>query len=257
MGALGLLAGCRHAGFPDVPAGYREFAYVANEGDNTVTVLDLVYLRPDRTLLVGKHPLAVLANPKRDEVYVLNAQPGENAGSISVIDTTRNAVIATMSTHRKPSALALDPDGKRLFVTQAGSNSVAAFDLGTRRVLVSLPAGVDPESLAVAPDGRTLVVANHGSGSVSLFAIAKGGDTLTPRATFPGCAGAASIAILPNSQKAFVACDANRQVMALSLAFPTGLLGGEAGQQRHSGPCAGDVGRGRHANLPGDEAGWG
>ena len=217
---LGALSGCRHPGFPDVPAGYREFAYVANAGDNTVTVLDLVYLRPDRTLLVGKHPVAVLANPERNEVYVLNEQPGEAAGSFSVIDTAKNAVVATIATHRRPVAMALDPAGKRLFVAQAGANAITVFDVESRRALGTWPAGQDPEHLAVAPDGRTLVVANQGTGqgtgNVSVFSVEGGG--LTPRATFAGCAGAAAVTVLPNSQKAFVACSGARQVMALSLA---------------------------------------
>ncbi|MGH9586919.1 MAG: hypothetical protein ACRD3F_08190, partial [Acidobacteriaceae bacterium] len=48
-----LLAGCRRHHFPQYPANYREFAYITNSGSNTVTVLDLVHLRQDRTLQVG------------------------------------------------------------------------------------------------------------------------------------------------------------------------------------------------------------
>ncbi|MGD0647323.1 MAG: hypothetical protein ABR971_04960, partial [Acidobacteriaceae bacterium] len=48
--ALGLLlplilAGCGRDRFPSYPANYHEFAYVSNGTSNTVTVLDLVYLR--------------------------------------------------------------------------------------------------------------------------------------------------------------------------------------------------------------------
>ena len=60
--------GCHRGRFPDVPAGYREFAYVSNGSSNTVSVLDLVYLRQDRTLQVGTQPSGVAANPKRNEV---------------------------------------------------------------------------------------------------------------------------------------------------------------------------------------------
>ena len=89
------LAGCRNSGFPDVPAGYREFAYVANGGSNTVTVLDLVYVRQDRTLQVGGQPHRPRRQPRRNEVYVVNS----GSGTISVID----AEIRTPSPPPSPS----------------------------------------------------------------------------------------------------------------------------------------------------------
>ena len=101
------LTGCSRGGFPEYPDGYREFAYVANSEGNTVTVLDLVYLRPDRTLSVGNTPIALAENPKRDEVYVVNSQPGQSAGSVSVIDTTKNTVVATIPVHRNPSYISV------------------------------------------------------------------------------------------------------------------------------------------------------
>ena len=51
-----LLTGCRHRGFPEYPENYHEFAYVTGGASNTVTVLDLVYLRRERVLQVGRNP---------------------------------------------------------------------------------------------------------------------------------------------------------------------------------------------------------
>jgi len=51
-----VLTSCRHQDFPQYPANYREYAYVTNGGSNTVTVLDVVNLRPDRELAVGQNP---------------------------------------------------------------------------------------------------------------------------------------------------------------------------------------------------------
>ena len=89
--ALALLtSGCNRGTFPDVPSGYREFAYVSNGASNTVSVLDLVYMRQDRTLQVGTQPTGMAINPKRNEVYVVNAGTSAGNGSISVIDTDAN-----------------------------------------------------------------------------------------------------------------------------------------------------------------------
>ena len=62
---LGGSAGCRSRAFPDVAPGYREYAYISNGGANTVTVLDLVFVRADRTLQVGQNPTGLAVNPKR------------------------------------------------------------------------------------------------------------------------------------------------------------------------------------------------
>ena len=72
----------------------------------TVSVLDLVNLRHDRVLRVGVNPNGVVANPVRNEVYVVNSGTAAGNGSLSVIDTVRNAVIATIRCIDCPPALA-------------------------------------------------------------------------------------------------------------------------------------------------------
>src|ERR1035437_5361680 len=70
-GAAALLflpLGCHRGRFPDVAPGYREFAYVSNGTSNTVSVLDLVYMRQDRTLQVGTQPSGRAGHPKRNRV---------------------------------------------------------------------------------------------------------------------------------------------------------------------------------------------
>ncbi len=217
--SLVLLAGCNRHNFPDVPANFREFAYIANAGANTVSVLDLVYLRSDRTVKVGESPVALATNPVRNEVYAVN----RGSASVSVIDATTNQIAATIPTRRQPSAIVVASDGRRAFVTNAGANSISILDLDARRELASLPAGNTPIALALAPDARSLVVANRGAGSVSIFAVASTtpastGRPLDLRSTVLGCPGASAVSILPDSSKAFVACTAAHQVMAISLA---------------------------------------
>ncbi len=218
------LQGCTHPAFPDVPAGYREFAYVANRGAGTVSVLDLVYLRADRTLKVGDSPVALAANPVKNEVYAVNR--GSNSISVIIYAGT-NQITATIPVRRMPSAIAVAPDGRRAFVVNSGDNSVSVVDLDSRHEIATALTGAQPTSLALSPDARSLVVTNKGSGSVSVFTVAPtvpspGGHPLDLRATFSGCAGASAPVILPDSSKAFVACSASRYVMAVSLAAASG-----------------------------------
>ncbi len=217
-------SGCRRSSFPDVPDGYREFAYVSNGGSNTVSVLDLVYLRQDHTLQVGTNPTHLAANPVRNEVYVVNTQ----SGTVSVIDAETNRVAATIPVHRLPTFLSVDPTGHRAYVTNFGSNSVSVLDLDRRREIAVAGTGEQPSLARISPDGRSLVVTNRGSGSVSVFGVlpyngaAKSEAVPRLRAAFPGCPGASDAAILPDSSKVFVACSGGHQVIAIGLAAAAG-----------------------------------
>jgi YVTN family beta-propeller protein len=230
--------GCHRDHFPDVPAGYHEFAYVSNSASNTVSVLDLVYLRQDRTLQVGVQPTGLAANPKRNEVYVVNTGTPSGNGSVSVIDTTSNTIVATIPVHKLPSAIDVDSAGHRAYVANSGSNTVSVIDLDRRREVAVAGTGERPGLARISPDMRSLVVTNRDSGSVSIFAIAPytvdtglslpgipakshlttGDPTPHLRAAFSGCPGASDAVILPNSTKAFVACSDSSRVMAISLA---------------------------------------
>lgn len=219
-----LLAGCRRNGFPDVPDGYREFAYVSNAQSNTVSVLDLVYLRQDRTLQVGSHPTALAVNPVRNEIYVANTQ----SNSVSVIDAAANRVVATIGVHHLPTSIAVDPTGHRAFVANSGSNSVSVLDLDQRRETAVSGTGEQPVLVRISPDGRSLAVTNRASGSLSVFAVTPYDDShtaITPpqlRAAYSGCPAPSDAAILPDSGKVFVACSASNKVMAVSLAAAPG-----------------------------------
>ena len=214
-----LLAGCNRHNFPETPKNFHEFAYVANSGAGTVSVLDLVYFRTDRTLKVGETPVALATSPVRDEVYVVN----RGSAAVTVIDATRTQITATIPVRRLPVAIAVAPDGRRAFVANSGANSVSVLDLDARRELATAATGSGPAALALAPDARSLVVANRAAGSVSIFAVtptspASASHPLELRATIPGCRGASVVTILPDSSKAFVACTAANQVLAISLA---------------------------------------
>lgn len=223
------LTACRRSGFPDIPAGFREFAYVANGGGNTVSVLDLVYLRQDRVLQVGNQPSALAVNGHRDEVYVVNTQPHQATGSVSVIDTAKNQVVATIPVNRQPTAIAVDSSGRRAFVVNSGSNTVSVLDLDQRRQITQTATGEQPTVVRISANGRTLVVTNRASGSVSIYDAAlppepgsqpKGGaePPLRLRATFANCPGASDAVILPDDSKTFVACSTGHQVMGVALA---------------------------------------
>ena len=216
-----VLTGCRTHDFPDYPANYREFAYVTNGGSNTVSIFDVVNLRLDREVPVGMNPTGVTANPKRNEVYVVNSgmnQTNGTNGSISVIDTEKNAVAATIPVHRQPYFIEVNPAGDTAYVANSGSNSVSILDLKTRREIAVVGTGEGPGLVRIAPDGKSLVVSNRVGNSASILGQGNGPNDWRVRKVIEGCPGATDVVILPDSTKAFVACSSGHQVMAIALA---------------------------------------
>jgi len=213
-----LLLGCGRDRFPNYPASYHEFAYVSNGASNTVTVLDLVNLRQDRVLQVGRQPSGMAVNP----VYAVNS----SSDSVSVIDATTNRVTATIGVQRSPYFIAIAPDGKRGYVANSASNTVSVLDLDKRRQIGVASTGEGPGMAKVSPDNRTVVVSNRIAGSLSIYSITDSREhPLQLRESYAGCAGATDVVIVANSAgepksgaKAFVACSTTHKVMVVWLA---------------------------------------
>jgi YVTN family beta-propeller protein len=214
------LTSCHSHDFPQYPPNYREYAYITNGGSGTVTVLDVVNVRLDRELPVGQDPVAIAVSATRNEVYVVNSAVENAQGSISVINAENNTVAAAIPVHRQPVAIDIDPTGALAYIANSGSNTVSVIDLKTRREVAQIGTGEEPVAVRVSADGKTLVIANRRGGSLSIVDLA-GPATPTAskvRAVFSGCPGASDAVILPDSSKAFVACSAGHQVMAIALA---------------------------------------
>jgi DNA-binding beta-propeller fold protein YncE len=112
----------------------------------------------------GSHPNAVVAG--RGFVYVSNG----NNDTISVIDAHDDRVVDEISlsvfpgSDRRlkgvePVSLALSPDGRKLYVAEAGLNAVGVVSVdGQRRVEGHIPTGWWPSAVRVSRDGRELLV---------------------------------------------------------------------------------------------------
>jgi YVTN family beta-propeller protein len=119
----------------------------------------------------------MVANPKGGQVFaaVKGAVP-----LILTISTTNNtlesripAPVLRNGAPGLPSALAVSPDGKRLYVAlvpvSGGPGEVAVLDLAGQSLLGNIPVGDMPQGIALAPDGKTLYVSNYNSASISVI----------------------------------------------------------------------------------------
>ena len=133
----------------------------------SVVQVDLVARRVIASVETGLHSSGVAWDQARGLLYVANG----NSDDVSIVDThsaKRVGSIAIAPFHERkiglaPTAVALAPDGRTLFVALGGINAVAEYDVsgGTAsaaKLLGLIPTGWYPNSLDVSADASTLAV---------------------------------------------------------------------------------------------------
>ncbi len=127
----------------------------------------------NKTVFGGSHPSAMALSPDGKLLYVT----ATNLDLLQVIDTTTLQSIAEVplnpfdSGHGSlalqglyPEALAISPDGTRVYVADAGINAVQVVDVDAEAQTFTpagfIPTGWYPTALALTADGKRLYVAN-------------------------------------------------------------------------------------------------
>lgn len=148
--------------------------YVTNVGDSTVSVIatatNTVIGAP---IQVGTRPQSAAVTPDGSKVYVTNGgnDATNSPNTVSVIDTTTNAVIATIGVGLVPIGVAVTPDSSTVYVANSNSNSVSVIDTATNSVIATIQLTGPPMGIAVTPDGSTVYVGT-GLNTVSVIATA-------------------------------------------------------------------------------------
>jgi len=102
--------------------------------------------------------------------YVANRSPDTVPGTVSVINTATNAVVATVPVGTYPRGVAVTPDGTRVYVANGVSNNVSVIDAATNTVVATVGGVPAPARVAITPDGkRAYVTANVYGGDVHVI----------------------------------------------------------------------------------------
>ncbi len=89
------------------------------------------------------------------KAYVANFKDN----TVSVIDTERSKVIATIPVAAGPHGMAITQDGHMVYVSGDSSSSVDIIDTASDRVVKTIEVGKTPNGLALTPDNKLLLVA--------------------------------------------------------------------------------------------------
>lgn len=115
-------------------------------------------------------------------VWVAN----EEAGSLTVIDASRNRVLTTLTGIDGPHNVQASPDGQSVWAVMGHESR--AIHLGTTafRLHAAVPTGREPAHVIVTPDGRTAYVTNAADDTVTAIDTGTGKPVATiPVGRFP------------------------------------------------------------------------
>ncbi len=92
--------------------------------------------------------------------------PNSADGTVSVVNTTTNAVVSTIQVGSFPFAVAISPDGSRVYITNEYSKSVSVINTADNTVMATVTVGTYPDGVAVSPDGTRAYVTNNSDGVI-------------------------------------------------------------------------------------------
>ena len=140
--------------------------YASDVADNRVDLFAATNAAPRllRSVPVGLYPVHIAFSRDGRYAYVTNFQ----AGSVSVIDTARGAVIKTIPTPLGPHGLTASPDGRLIYVPCLNGQALVVIDTQTNSLIqtLTLPANAHPYSVVSSKDGRYLYITDNFFGRV-------------------------------------------------------------------------------------------
>jgi YVTN family beta-propeller protein len=207
-----------------------ERAYVSNEDDGTVTVIDSDRGAAIATIAVGKRPRGLALSPDGRLLYVaLSGLPkcpppltdeecarlprDPAADGIAVVDTTKLERVRLLTGVSDPERVAVSRDGHRLYVSEEDVARLAVLDAVRGRLLATVAVGREPEGVRVSPDGRFVLVTSEEDNTVTIV------DAMTLAITARASVGSRprDLAFSPDGRFAYVSGEADASLWRIAV----------------------------------------
>lgn len=190
--------------------------YVALSRNNSIGVVDVASGKVSAEIPVGIAPYDVLLHgarayvsnwggrrPTPDDITgptsgsraVVTPAGIASTGTVSVIDLASRKVTQEIAVDLHPCGMAFSPDGSRLYVANANSDTICVIDTARDVVMErwlarpsrELPFGSAPNALALSGDGLSLYVALGGNNCIAVMDTRNGAVRgLIPAGWYPG-----------------------------------------------------------------------
>lgn len=142
--------------------GYCEsLAYITNQRDNSVSVLDLVSAKVIKTIPVCQEPAGVSVSA--DQQWVLISCPGD--GKVALLESRNHSLVESITTGKSPLALVAGID--KFYVADWHSDVVTVHNLPGGQLIKTIPVGRSPSGLVHSSKLQSLFVSNRDDNSIS------------------------------------------------------------------------------------------
>lgn len=142
--------------------------YGAQQGGNTLTVLDVPGARVARTIDLGTwtRPHGIVFLPGDSLVAVTS----ETRGAVVLVRIADGAVVDSLATDARGSHMvAVTADGQRFYTGDMGSATVTELSAASGGKVRSFPTAPSPEAVNVTPGGDRVFVGSNDEGTVSVI----------------------------------------------------------------------------------------
>ncbi len=159
----------------------RPYAYVCNQVNHGVCVVNTDELRVVKTVACGDDAWQIIASPDDQCLYVAN----RDANTVKVISAKSDSVVATVQVGDRPFSMVCTPNGDRVYVASFNDNRVSVIRTSDYTVVATIPVGQGPRGLCILPSGKYVYTANTAGSST---VIRTSDNTVVKTVTAPGFA---------------------------------------------------------------------
>lgn len=135
-----------------------KYAVVANNQDNTASIIDMQNYTVINTIETGEGPHGLRI--ARDSILVYVANMGED--SISVLSLVNFSNISKKVIGKTPVTTAVSPDDRIILASLKGEDALAIYDMSSGNI-DKVPVGKGPAQVYMQSDGNYAYVANEGT----------------------------------------------------------------------------------------------
>lgn len=146
-------------------------AYVGLFGEQAVAVLDTQTRQVLKKIPVTA-PDGLILTPDGTKLYVASG----DTGSVQVISTANDTIVASIDVGAKPSGLAVTPDGQRVVASVAGANQAVLIDTSSDLVVERVDVG-QAHASCISGDGRLAYVGSQATGAPAIVRVDIAGNS--------------------------------------------------------------------------------
>jgi YVTN family beta-propeller protein len=152
---------------------WAQFAYVANFGDGTVSIIDLTTETEVSTLTVGGDPYWVAVGGGIVAVSL------HDSTGVALIDTATNSLLGIVGgVGSEPEAVAVNSSGSTVYVADESGDELYVVNVGTQTVTagpIALTNCSEPENMVISPNDAFLYITCADGSNSSVIRVATSG----------------------------------------------------------------------------------